>query len=97
MAVLALGFSMAMRNATAALSLLLGSFFLASPLLGTLPKTSAAAAYLPDAAGALISQVQVDPDGLGPWSGFAIFTGWIALALVVGGWVLWRKDPGSGR
>ncbi len=48
--------------------------------------------YLPSNAGAGIFAVHPDPGMLSTWNGFAVFCAWALAALVLGGFVLRRRD-----
>jgi hypothetical protein len=48
--------------------------------------------YLPGDAGTAVMQVRPDPHTLAPWTGFALFLGYVAVAVVAAVVLLRRRD-----
>lgn len=48
--------------------------------------------YLPNSAGEVVTHVHADPTALAPWTGFGLFCGYVAVALVLAAVNLRRRD-----
>jgi ABC-2 type transport system permease protein len=90
----AMGVTFILRSPLLAFAVLMPFFFLISDILGTVSATKKVAQYLPDQAGTAVMSVL--PVSLnrpyGPWTGLLIMVAWTAAALVVGWYVLKRRD-----
>jgi len=89
---LAIGFIV--RNTAGAISTLFGVLLLL-PIVGELlPEswTSHFIGWLPSNAGQQLMTLHPDPHMLAPWSGFALFVGYVAAAIVVAAVVVKRRD-----
>jgi ABC-2 type transport system permease protein len=82
------------RSTAGAISALLGVMLILPLILKILPGsvTGTIGEYLPSTAGdALVSSIH-QPETLPPWTGFAVFTLWVALAMVVAVSAVRRRD-----
>jgi ABC-2 type transport system permease protein len=89
---MALGFII--RNTAGAITTLFG-ILLVLPVLGEVLPASWAAhvvPYLPSNAGQAIMTLHPDPNTLAPWTGFALFVGYTAVAVAVAAVLLKRRD-----
>lgn len=93
-AAFAVGLGFVLRNTAGAISTLVGLLLVLPGLARLLPSTwqPHVVPYLPSEAGASVFSVRPDPGMLGTWSGFAVFCGWAAAALLLGALVLTRRD-----
>ena len=91
--VLALAIGAILRNTAGSISAFAALFFVVRPLLLLLPSNwdNAISPYQPSEAGSAILATG-STDGLSPLPGFALFVGYIALALVVAAVLLVRRD-----
>ena len=82
------------RNTAGGISAFAAIFFVIPPLMNVLPQSwnDAITPYLPSNAGRAILSITQDPHSLAPWTGFALFCGYAALALVVAAVLLVRRD-----
>jgi ABC-2 type transport system permease protein len=89
-----LGIGAIVRHTAGAISVLVGILLVIPILTAFLPSSwkDHIQRYLPDEAGSALLQVNQDPSTLHPWPGFALFCGYVLLALVIGGVVLTRRD-----
>jgi ABC-2 type transport system permease protein len=91
---LGLGLGTILRRTAGAIAALVG-LLLVIPLVSTfLPAAwnDHLTRYLPAQAGMSVFRVVPDAMSLSPWTGFAVLVGYAALALVVGGLLLVRRD-----
>lgn len=89
---MALGFLI--RNTAGAITALFG-ILLILPVLGeVLPADWAThvTPYLPSNAGQAIMALHTDPGSMAPWTGFALFVGYTAVAVAAAGVLLKRRD-----
>jgi hypothetical protein len=89
---MALGFII--RNTAGAITALFG-IILILPILGdVLPPdwASHVVPYLPSVAGQAVTAVHTDPGSLAPWTGFALFAGYVAVAIAGAALSLRRRD-----
>ena len=89
---MALGFIV--RNTAGAMAMLF-SIVLVLPVLGDVPPADWAthiAPYLPSNAGQAVMQLRPALNTLAPWTGFALFAGYTAVAIAVAAVVLKRRD-----
>ena len=93
-AVMTLGIGTILRNTAGGIAAFAAIFFVIPPLLNVLPQSwnDAITPYLPSNAGRAILSITHDPHSLAPWTGFALFCGYAALALVVAAVLLVRRD-----
>ena len=91
---LGLGLGALLRSTAGAVAGLFGILFAPQLLAGLLPAawSDRIYPYLPVPAGVAVTAVQPDPAALTPWSGFALFCLYVAVALALGAWRLGRRD-----
>jgi hypothetical protein len=91
---LGLGLAAVLRHTAGAISTLFGLLLVIPILVQFLPSDWRAdvSPYLPSNAGSGIFQLHGEPGALAPWTGFALFTGYTLVVLVVGAVVLRRRD-----
>lgn len=93
---LGLGIGTILRHSAAGISTVLGLLFVLPILASFLPHSwqEHIVKYLPGQAGQAIFQPgnANDPTTLAPWTGLAVFAGYALLALVIGGFLLRRRD-----
>ncbi len=95
LSVFALGLGTLIRHTAGAVATLFGVLLVLPLLAAALPSPWDAdvAKYLPSDAGLSLTGLGFGPgQPLGPWAGFAVFCGWTALAMLVAGWLLNRRD-----
>jgi ABC-type transport system involved in multi-copper enzyme maturation permease subunit len=83
-----------LRHTAGAITAAIGLLFVAAPLTQLLPGTlgQTVAKYFTSNAGQHITEVISQVGALGPWTGYATFTvQWLAL-LVLGAWLVQRRD-----
>ena len=83
------------RHTAGAITAVIGMVLVIFPLAGLLPSSWGAHvhAYLPTIAGQLITQDKPTADQLlSAWQGFGVFCAWTALLLIIGGYLLQRRD-----
>lgn len=91
----ALAFGAILRHTAGAITTVLGIVLILSILTGLLPGSWGrhVNAWMPTNAGALIMQARPQPDDLlSAWQGLAVFAGWTALLLIVGGVLFVKRD-----
>jgi ABC-type transport system involved in multi-copper enzyme maturation permease subunit len=84
-----------LRHTAGAITAVLGLMMVVSQLTQLLPGTVGhhIHAWMPTNAGYLILEQQVDPEALlTPWQGLGVFAGWTVLLLLVGTYLLRRRD-----
>lgn len=93
-AVLTVGIGTILRNTAGGIATFAAIFFVVPPLLNVLPASwnDAITPYLPGNAGRAIISITHDPHSLAPWTGFALFCGYAAVALAVAAVLLVRRD-----
>jgi len=93
-AVMTLGIGTILRNTAGGIAAFAAIFFVIPPLMNVLPQSwnDAITPYLPSNAGRAILSITHDPHSLAPWTGFALFCGYAAIALVVAAALLVRRD-----
>lgn len=92
---LTLAVGLLVRHTAAALSIVLGLFFVVGSMAFLLPGTWGewVAKLLPgNAASGLVTPVNFNPEALGPWTGFGIFTAEVAVVLAIGWVAVQRRD-----
>jgi ABC-type transport system involved in multi-copper enzyme maturation permease subunit len=91
----ALAIGSLIRHTAGAVTTVIGLVLVIFNLTGLLPYSWGAHihAYMPTVAGVLITQDK-DQAGqlLSPWQGFGVFCAWTALLLIIGGYLLQRRD-----
>jgi ABC-2 type transport system permease protein len=89
-----IGLGTILRHTAGAISLLVGILLIVPILTSLLPSSwrQHFQRYLPDEAVTALLNVKPDPTALAPWTGFALFCGYVLLALVIGGVLLTRRD-----
>lgn len=93
-AIMTVGLGTILRNTAGGIATFAAIFFVIPPLLNVLPTSwnDAVTPYLPGNAGRAIISITHDAHSLAPWTGFALFCGYAALALVVAAVLLVRRD-----
>jgi ABC-2 type transport system permease protein len=93
-AVLTLAIGTILRSTAGAISAFAAIFFVLPPLMDVLPKSwnDAISPYLPSNAGRAILNLTHDSTSLAPWTGFALFVAYAAVALAVAAVLLVRRD-----
>ena len=93
-AVMTLGIGTILRNTAGGIAAFAAIFFVIPPLMNVLPQSwnDAITPYLPSDAGRSIISITHDAHALAPWTGFALFCGYAALALAVAAVLLVRRD-----
>ena len=92
--VFTLGIGAIVRNTAGGIATFAGIMFVIPPLLNVLPTSwnNAISPYLPDAAGRSIFSLTHGAHSLAPWSGFALFCGYVVATLAVAAVLLVRRD-----
>jgi ABC-2 type transport system permease protein len=82
------------RNTAGGISAFVGLLFVLPGINAILPSSVSHAIdpYLPNSAGTVVAQAVSDPGMLSPWTGFALFCGYTAIAVVVAAVLLRRRD-----
>ncbi len=91
---LGLGVGTILRHSAAGISTVLGLLFVLPILASFLPQSwqEHVVKYLPGQAGQAIFQHGADNNTLAPWTGLAFFAGYALLSLLVGAFMLKRRD-----
>ena len=94
MGLFGLGIGAIVRNTAGGIAALAGIVFVLPPVVSLLPSsiTNSVDPYLPSNAGGAIWTINPDPNTLAPWTGFALFCGYAALALVIAAVLMRRRD-----
>ncbi len=92
--VFTLGIGAIVRNTAGGIAAFAGIMFVLPPLMFVLPSSwnNAVSPYLPDSAGRTIFSLTHGAHSLGPWTGFALFCGYAALAVGIAAVLLVRRD-----
>ena len=91
--VLALAIGTVLRNSAAAISAVVGLFFMLPIAFQAMPASIAKfAQYLPSNAGGALSGVATSPTVLSPWTGFALLGGYTVVAVIAAAVRLRRAD-----
>jgi hypothetical protein len=92
----ALAIGALIRHTAGAIAIVIGLVLVVGPLLGLLDSYDWGKHvhdWFPTVAGGYIVAVhQASDQVLSPWQGFAVFCGWTALLLIIGGYLLRRRD-----
>ena len=91
---LGVGLGWIVRHTAGAIGTVFGVLLVLPVLAEALPQSWAdhVDKYLPSVAGQRITSLREVPTMLSPWTGFAVFCGYLVVALVVGAVVLRRRD-----
>ena len=83
-----------LRNTAGAISALAGMLFVLPPLMNVLPSSwnNAISPYLPSKAGQAIMSITHTTGTLSPWTGLALFAGYVAAGLLTAALLLRRRD-----
>ncbi|MBO0777066.1 MAG: ABC transporter permease subunit [Actinobacteria bacterium] len=91
----ALSLGTLIRHTAGGITAVIGLVLVIFPLTGLLPYSWGAHihAYMPSVAGQLITADRQQPGALlTPWQGFGVFCAWTALLLIIGAFLLRRRD-----
>jgi ABC-2 type transport system permease protein len=93
-AVFAVGLGFILRSTAGGIAALFGLLLVLPGLGHLLPATwqPHVLPYLPSNAGAGVYSVQTEPGMLSTWTGFAVLCAWAVAALLLGGYLLRRRD-----
>jgi ABC-type transport system involved in multi-copper enzyme maturation permease subunit len=93
-AVLTVGIGAIVRSTAGGIATFAAIFFVLPPIMDVLPASwnGAISPYLPSEAGRAVIQVTRDSGSLAPWTGFALFALYAAVALFAGAVVLKVRD-----
>jgi ABC-2 type transport system permease protein len=91
---LALGLGTLIRHSAGAIAAVFGLIFVLPGIVAALPSSwnHAISKYLPSNAGQAVVRTVHDSTSLSPWAGFGLFCAYAAVALVVAGLTLGRRD-----
>ncbi len=93
---LALGLGTLVRHTAGGITCFVGMILVLPGIVNALPSPWSydIGKFLPSEAGLVVTSVVRDGAGhlLGPWTGFLVFCAWAAVALVLAGWTLHRRD-----
>ncbi len=94
MGLFGLGLGAIVRSTAGGISLLAGIVFVLPPIMGLLPSSfsNSVDPYLPSNAGGAIWTISPDPNTLAPWSGFAVFCAYAAVAIAIAAILTRRRD-----
>lgn len=94
MALAAMGLGLIIRSTAASVAILVVFLFVLPILANFLPINiqNAVVKWFPGTAGQSIIQVAQQPNLLGPWEGFAVFCGYALVVLLIGTFLLKRRD-----
>jgi ABC-type transport system involved in multi-copper enzyme maturation permease subunit len=94
LALFGLGLGTICRRTAAGLSAFVGLVLVAPIVVRMLPSSwgNNIAKFLPSEAGQALVSVRTVSNQLAPWTGFAVLCAWTAAALVVGGFLIARRD-----
>jgi ABC-2 type transport system permease protein len=92
--ILGLGLGTILRRTAGAISALVGLLVVIPIVAGFFPASfnESVGKFFPARAGMAVFNVNADPASLSPWVGFAVLVAYAALALIVGGFLLARRD-----
>jgi ABC-type transport system involved in multi-copper enzyme maturation permease subunit len=91
---MALGLAAIIRHTAGAITGLVAVVFIIPIVTQLLPDSIQRdfARYLPANAGSAITNVVQTSDSLGPWTGYAVFLGWVAIVIGIGYYMLRKRD-----
>ncbi|GAA4692031.1 ABC transporter permease subunit [Phytohabitans rumicis] len=83
-----------LRSSAGAITVLAGVLLIVPGLTSLLPDSwsDTISPYLPSNAGSAVMSLTQSSDSLGPWTGLAVFAGWVAIALAAAAYRLVRSD-----
>ncbi|WP_158850246.1 ABC transporter permease [Saccharothrix deserti] len=83
-----------LRSSAGGIAVLVGMLLIVPGLSSLLPASIAdnVTPYLPSNAGQAVTHLNQAADSLGPWTGVAVFAGWVAVTLVAAAYRLARRD-----
>lgn len=92
--IFALGIGAIVRNTAGGIATFVALMFVLPPLMNVLPQSwnDAITPYLPDSAGRAVFALTTGAHSLAPWTGFALFCGYAAVALALAAVLLARRD-----
>lgn len=90
----ALGLGFAIRSTAGGIAALFGLLLILPGLANALPSSwqGWVLPYLPSEAGRAMWSLQRESPSLHPWAGLGVFCAWVAGAVILGAWVLKRRD-----
>jgi ABC-2 type transport system permease protein len=89
----ALAIGALLRNSAAAITAVVGLFFVVPIIMQVMPDSIARAAkFLPSNAGGALANLATSPEQLAPWAGFAVLCGYAVVAVTAAAWRLRRVD-----
>jgi ABC-type transport system involved in multi-copper enzyme maturation permease subunit len=93
-ALFGLGVGLIIRSSGGGITLAIASLFVLPPLALLIPGSAGdqVQKFLPSNAGQAITDTVTQPDRLGPWVGYLVFTVWWVVLLAIGSWLLRRRD-----
>jgi hypothetical protein len=82
------------RNTAGGIALFAGVMFVLPGITAILPNSwgDSISPYLPLSAGTGLTRIHQDANALAPWTGFALFCGYVAATLAITAWLLLRRD-----
>jgi ABC-type transport system involved in multi-copper enzyme maturation permease subunit len=94
MGLFGLGLGAIVRSTAGGISLLAAIVFVLPPIIGLLPSSfsNSVDPYLPSNAGGAVWTINPDPNTLAPWTGFAVFCAYAAVAIGVAAVLMIRRD-----
>ncbi|HEX3897629.1 MAG TPA: ABC transporter permease [Mycobacteriales bacterium] len=94
LSMMALGLATIIRHTAGAITALVAVVFIIPIVTQLLPDSLQHdfARFLPANAGSAITNVVQSSDSLGPWTGYAVFLGWVALVIGAGWYMLRTRD-----
>ncbi|MCL5444506.1 MAG: ABC transporter permease [Actinobacteria bacterium] len=94
LALLALGLGTLIRHTAGAITAFVGILLILPLILQSLPSSYIAAIgkYLPANIGIAMMSPSTLPDSFSAWTGFALLSAYAAVALLVGGWTMVKRD-----
>lgn len=94
LSMMALGLAVIIRHTAGAITALVAVVFIIPIVTQLLPDSIQHnfSRYLPANAGSAITNVVQSPNSLGPWTGYAVFLGWVALVIGAGYYLLRTRD-----
>jgi ABC-2 type transport system permease protein len=93
-AILGVALGALLRSSAGAITVLAGVLLIVPGLTSLLPDSwsDTISPYLPSNAGSAVMSLTQASDSLSPWTGLAVFAGWVAIALAAAAYRLVRKD-----
>ncbi len=93
-ALFGLGIGLIIRSSGGGITIAIAALFVLPPLLSLIPGSvgDQIQKFVPSNAGQAITDTVTQPDRLGAWVGYLVFTVWWLVLLAVGSWLLRRRD-----